>query len=425
MQETKMQQEKAIILGVHKSDVSDFEFFESIQEIKSLSTTAGLVVIKTYFQKRKNSDRRSYLGKGKLEELIEEIERDDIDYDVLIVNDELSSSQSKTLNALFNIKVIDRTQLILDIFAQRAQSKEGQLQVALAQNEYLLPRLTGHGASLSRLGGGIGTRGPGETKLETNRRYIRNRIHDIKKQLDEIKAHRQRYRDNRSNQQMFQIALVGYTNAGKSSWFNQLTDSDMYQEDLLFATLDPKSKLMSVHDGFQVLLTDTVGFIQQLPTHLIEAFSSTLEEAKYADILVHVVDRSHPNYKGHIQTVMQLLKDLEMDDIPLVTLFNKKDKLTEQVDETIFDAMLVSARDEKDIVRVKSFLSRIIERQMTPFEVYVESDGQILSQLKTQTLIETLEYNENKNQYFVKGFELKDKGTIKRLLQLQKKDEYK
>lgn len=416
MNETQKARERAIILAVQLKSQDDFEFSESLNEISSLCETAGLDVEAQYTQNRERSDSATYLGKGRIEEILEQREREDIEFDVIIVNDELTTSQSKHLAEAFDVKVIDRTQLILDIFAQRARSREGQLQVELAQNEYLLPRLSGHGVSLSRLGGGIGTRGPGETKLETNRRHIRSRIHDIKVQLEEIKKHRARYRENRRKHEVFQVALVGYTNAGKSSWFNQLTDSETFEENLLFATLDPKSKLMTVNDGFQVLLSDTVGFIQHLPTHLVEAFSSTLEEAKYADILIHVVDRSHPNYSGHIETVQTLLKSLDMSHIPVLTLLNKRDLLSEQPVENTFDTRYVTSRSAADVAEVKKTLSDFIQTQFTPYDTKLGADsGKIISQLKQETLVESIEFDEQTERYAVKGYARDNSSIVGRI----------
>lgn len=421
---TQKEQERVIILAVHHKKQDDFTFKESLDETVSLCQTAGLIVENVFTQNRDKADSKSYLGSGRIEEIAELTEREDIEYDVVIVNDELTTSQSKHLNERLGVKIIDRTQLILDIFASRAKSKEGQLQVELAQNEYLLPRLSGHGVSLSRLGGGIGTRGPGETKLETNRRHIRARIHDIKVQLQDIKSHRQRYREQRKRNQLFQIALVGYTNAGKSSWYNQLTDSETYEENLLFATLDPKSKLMTINQGFSALLSDTVGFIQQLPTHLIDAFSSTLEEAKYADLLIHVVDRSHPNYKGHIETVNELLTSLEMNDIPTLILLNKKDLVDEPLDESSHDTLFVSAKDQEDISKVKAFISEFLKREMSPYQVMVDAaDGQSISRIKHDTIVDDIDFIEEQNGYLMSGYEVKDSGTIKRILKLEKRNE--
>ncbi|TDM04726.1 GTPase HflX [Macrococcus carouselicus] len=424
MNDTEKKQERVIILGVQLKTGDDFEFKESLSETRSLCETAGLEVVGQFVQQRDRADSATYLGKGRIEEIEELREREDIEFDVIIVSDELSTSQSKHLAEIFGVKVIDRTQLILDIFAQRARSREGQLQVELAQNEYLLPRLSGHGVSLSRLGGGIGTRGPGETKLETNRRHIRSRIHDIKVQLEEIKKHRARYRENRKKNEVFQVAFVGYTNAGKSSWFNQLTDSETFEENILFATLDPKSKMLSINEGFQVLLSDTVGFIQHLPTHLVEAFSSTLEEAKYADVLIHVVDRSHPNYKGHITTVNELLQSLDMGDIPVLTLLNKRDLITEDYAEDTFDTRYVSARNPADVAIVKNALSEFIRTLLVPYEMTVAADGgKRISQLKNETLVDTIIFNEETELYDIKGYAREESSIVNRMTEKREKSD--
>lgn len=417
MNDTHVTIERALIIAVHLKKESDFDFQASVSEIKSLCETAGLEVVDTVIQNKDRKDHSFYLGKGKIEEIIELKEREDIEFDVVVVNDELTNSQSKRLNEMLDAKIIDRTQVILDIFAQRAKSREGKLQVELAQLEYLLPRLSGHGQSLSRLGGGIGTRGPGETKLEMNRRHIRNKIHDIKTQLEVIKDHRKRYRENRQKKQMFQVALVGYTNAGKSTWFNQLTESDTFMEDKLFATLDPKSKIMKVNDGFNILLSDTVGFIQQLPTHLVEAFSSTLEEAKYADVIIHVVDRSHPNYINHIDTVNTILSELEMKHIPILTVYNKKDLLANEILPTGPHQILVSVYDPADEDRLKDALINIIKNEMTKYHIQMlDYDGQTISTLKQTTLVEQIQFNEDINLYEITGYENPQNGVTEQLI---------
>lgn len=417
MNDTHINIERALIIAVHLKKESDFDFQASVSEIKSLCETAGLEVVDTVIQNKDHTDHSFYLGKGKIEEIIELKDREDLEFDVVVVNDELTNSQSKRLNEILETKIIDRTQVILDIFAQRAKSREGKLQVELAQLEYLLPRLSGHGQSLSRLGGGIGTRGPGETKLEMNRRHIRNKIHDIKTQLEVIKEHRKRYRDNRRKKQMFQVALVGYTNAGKSTWFNKLTESDTFMEDKLFATLDPKSKIMKVNDGFNILLSDTVGFIQHLPTHLVEAFSSTLEEAKYADVIVHVVDRSHHDYLNHIKTVENILTELDMTNIPILTLYNKNDLIESTVETTGPHQLVVSIKEEDDVYRFKAALVNLIKTEMKPYYIkMLDYDGQTISTLKETTLVENITFNEQSNLYEIKGYENPENGVTEQLI---------
>lgn len=273
------------------------------------------------------------------------------------------------------IKIIDRTQLILEIFALRASSREGKLQVELAQLDYLLPRLQGHGKSLSRLGGGIGTRGPGETKLEMDRRHIRTRMNEIKHQLKTVVEHRERYRSKREQNQVFQIALVGYTNAGKSSWFNVLSGEETFEKDLLFATLDPKTRQIQINEGFNLIISDTVGFIQKLPTTLIAAFKSTLEEAKGADLLLHVVDASHPEYRSQYDTVNQLINDLDMNQIPQEVIFNKKDQCGDSDDKPLSasPSIFVSSRDEEDKLKVKALLIDQVKSTLSFYEEIVPS----------------------------------------------------
>ena len=299
----------------------------------------------------------------------------------------------------------DRTQLILEIFALRAKSKEGKLQVEYAQLNYLLPRLMGHGKSLSRLGGGIGTRGPGETKLETDRRHIRTRMNEIKRKLKEVEAHRARYRHQREENQSFQVALIGYTNAGKSSWFNTLTHAETYERDLLFATLDPKSRRLKINDGFELVISDTVGFIQKLPTTLIESFKSTLEEASGADLLIHVVDASHKEYKIQYDTVNEIIKELDMAEIPQVVIFNKKD-LHEGIEPIVEQpSVFVSAKNHDDIQVVKKLLIEAIQSQLHFYERRIEShEADTLYYLKQHTLVTKLEFDETTNEYLIEGY---------------------
>lgn len=399
---TEKAREKAVLIGVDLYQ-SDYDFESTMAELDALAHTCELEVKGAFSQRKNYMDQRFYVGKGKLQEIEDFIEFHDID--VLVTNDELTTAQSKNLNQALRIKIIDRTQLILEIFALRAKSREGQLQVEYAQLDYLLPRLMGHGKSLSRLGGGIGTRGPGETKLETDRRHIRTRMTEIKRKLSEVSAHRERYRQKRDQHDVFQIALVGYTNAGKSSWFNTLTDAGTYEKDQLFATLDPKTRQLKLNDGFEVIISDTVGFIQKLPTTLIEAFKSTLEEAKRADLLLHVVDASHADYKAQYDTVNDLIKTLEMDTIPQIVLFNKRDLHTGEMPVTNKPMVFVSAKDADDIETVKTMLLTQMKQQMSYYETRVPShDADKLYQLKQHTLVTRLEFDEDTEDYIVEGY---------------------
>lgn len=400
---TEQSLETAILVGVHAQTDEDFNFESTMEELASLSQTCQLNVKAQFSQNRTNVDNKFYVGKGKLDEIKAYVEFHDID--VVVANDELTTAQSKTLNGNLNVKIIDRTQLILEIFALRARSKEGKLQVELAQLDYLMPRLQGHGRSLSRLGGGIGTRGPGETKLEMDRRHIRTRMNEIKHQLETVVEHRERYRNKREQNHVFQVALVGYTNAGKSSWFNALAKESTYEKKLLFATLDPKTRQIQINDGFNLIISDTVGFIQKLPTTLIAAFKSTLEEAKNADLLLHVVDSSHPEYRAQYDTVNQIVNDLDMGQIPQAIIFNKIDLHDGSLPATNKPHVFVSSKDEKDIEKVKSLLFNQIKQVLTYYEESVPSaNADRLYFLKQHTLISELVFDEINANYQVKGY---------------------
>ncbi|WP_210140494.1 GTPase HflX [Staphylococcus sp. GDX8P107P-1] len=400
---TEQSLETAILVGVHAQTDEDFNFESTMEELASLSQTCQLNVKAQFSQNRTNVDNKFYVGKGKLDEIKAYVEFHDID--VVVANDELTTAQSKTLNGNLNVKIIDRTQLILEIFALRARSKEGKLQVELAQLDYLMPRLQGHGRSLSRLGGGIGTRGPGETKLEMDRRHIRTRMNEIKHQLETVVEHRERYRNKREQNHVFQVALVGYTNAGKSSWFNALAKESTYEKKQLFATLDPKTRQIQINDGFNLIISDTVGFIQKLPTTLIAAFKSTLEEAKNADLLLHVVDSSHPEYRAQYDTVNQIVNDLDMGQIPQAIIFNKKDLHDGSLPATNKPHVFVSSKDEKDIEKVKSLLFNQIKQVLTYYEESVPSaNADRLYFLKQHTLISELVFDEINANYQVKGY---------------------
>ncbi len=399
--------EKVIIVGCQLNEEEE-TFLYSMNELQALAETAQGIVISTLTQKRDRVHPSTYIGKGKVEEL--SLLAEELDPDVIIFNDELSPSQIRNISAEVNAKIIDRTQLILDIFAQRARSKEGKLQVELAQLQYLLPRLGGQGIALSRLGGGIGTRGPGETKLESDRRHIRRRLDDIKGQLKTIVSHRERYRERRKKNKVFQIALVGYTNAGKSTLFNRLSSAEAYEENQLFATLDPMTRRIGLPSGYQALLTDTVGFIQDLPTTLIAAFRSTLEEVSEADLLLHVVDGSSSEYRLHEDTVHGLLEDLDMHNIPQLTVYNKKDLFDDTfVPDTSFEHVIVSALSLEDQQFVKQVIEQDMIRMMEPYSVKIPSTaGKVIAQLKGETIITSLTFNEEHGFYEAKGHALKN-----------------
>ena len=317
--------ERAYLIGVELPGKNDLDAHESIQELVRLVETAGAMVTGWSLQKRNRPGAATFLGKGKIEEIKGVIS--DLEVDLVICDRELSPAQTRNLGEALDARVIDRTQLILDIFAQRARTREGKLQVELAQLNYMLPRLTGMGIQLSRLGGGIGTRGPGETKLEADRRRIRKRISDLRHEIDDIKKHRALLRSGRKKVPFPLIALVGYTNAGKSTLLNTLTGSEVLVEDKLFATLDPTTRKVVLPDNRTVLVSDTVGFISNLPHHLVAAFRATLEEVVEADLLLHVTDAGHPNLEAQIKAVDKVLSSLDAIAKPTIMVYNKADQI--------------------------------------------------------------------------------------------------
>lgn len=324
--EIKDELEKVILIAVNTKDEKETD--ASLDELKELIETAGAIPVGRMIQNREQINSATYIGKGKIEELKEYIES--LEATGIVCDDELSPAQLKNLEAALNTKVMDRTLIILDIFAKRALTKEGKIQVELAQLKYRSARLVGLRSSLSRLGGGIGTRGPGEKKLEMDRRLISDRITELRRDIEDIERHRDLSRSKRSENSIPVISIVGYTNAGKSTLLNRLTDAKILEEDKLFATLDPTTRNYKLPMGQEVLFTDTVGFIRKLPHHLIDAFKSTLEEAKYADIIVHVVDASNPQADAHMQVVYETLDNLKVGEKPVITILNKQDKIGEE-----------------------------------------------------------------------------------------------
>ena len=358
----------------------------------SLAKTAGAEVVGVYTQKREKYDSKTFVGSGKLEEIAQMVDADEVS--TVVVNNRLTPRQNVNLEEILGVKVIDRMQLILDIFAMRARSHEGKLQVHLAQLKYLLPRLVGQGIMLSRQAGGIGSRGPGESQLELNRRSVRNQITDIERQLKVVEKNREVVREKRLESSVFKIGLIGYTNAGKSTIMNALTSKTQYEADELFATLDATTKSIHLTGNLQVTLTDTVGFIQDLPTELVTSFKSTLEESKNVDLLVHVIDASDPNHEEHEKTVLQIMKDLEMLDIPRLTLYNKADKV-EDFTPTQTPYRLVSAKDPDSRTKLQDILLEKMQELFQPFTIQVPFEQAYrIHELETMAILTERSYEE-------------------------------
>lgn len=388
-------EERVILVGVSLQD--EEESRESLEELSQLADTAGAKTVGMVLQNREAAHPGTYIGSGKLEEV--RLLLAETDATGIICDDELSPSQIRNLEQELDCKIMDRTLLILDIFAARATTSEGKLQVELAEHQYRLARLTGLGRSLSRLGGGIGTRGPGEKKLETDRRLIKSRIAQLRRELQEVKRHRELIRERRKKQSVPVAAIVGYTNAGKSTLLNRLTEGGVLAEDKLFATLDPTTRVLKLSGGQEVLLTDTVGFIRKLPHHLVEAFQSTLEEAKYADVLLHMVDASSPQMEKQMHVVYDTLEQLGVKDKTYVTLFNKQDLREEKSHVRDFHAdyaLDISARTGEGLEELKDLLEQILtDRQILIERLYAYPEaGKIQLIRKYGQLLEE-EYRED------------------------------
>ena len=402
MIELKQVKEKVILVGVSTDDHDDTE--KSLDELEELASTAGAVTVGRVIQNLSQIHPVTYVGKGKLDEikdLLWETEATGI-----ICDDELSPIQLGNMEDALNTKIMDRTLIILDIFANRASTNEGKIQVELAQLKYRQSRLVGLGKSLSRLGGGIGTRGPGEKKLEMDRRLIKGRIAQLNRELKDVKRHREVTREQRSRNQVPVIAIVGYTNAGKSTLLNTLTGADVLEEDKLFATLDPTTRNLKLPSKQEVLLTDTVGFIRKLPHHLIEAFKSTLEEAKYADIILHVVDASNPQMDEQMYMVYETLMNLEVKNKPVITAFNKQDKVDGEVILRDFKAnhvVNISAKTGEGLENLQNVIEEVLREQKILIEqLYPYADaGKIQLIRKYGELLEE-EYREE--GIFAKGY---------------------
>lgn len=392
LKETK---ERVILVGVQADDNEDTE--KSLDELEELAQTAGAETVGRIIQNREQIHPGTYVGKGKLDEIKNLLW--ETDATGIICDDELSPAQLGNLQDALDTKVMDRTLIILDIFAERASTNEGKIQVELAQLKYRQSRLVGLGKSLSRLGGGIGTRGPGEKKLEMDRRLIKGRLAQLNRELKDVKRHREVTREQRSRNHIPVIAIVGYTNAGKSTLLNRLTGASVLEEDKLFATLDPTTRGLKLPSGQEVLLTDTVGFIRKLPHHLIEAFKSTLEEAKYADMILHVVDVSNPQMDEQMYTVYETLQNLDVKDKVVITAFNKQDRLTEVPIIRDFKAdhiVNISARTGQGLDTLQSVIEQILrERKIEISRTYSYADaGKIQLIRKYGELLEE-EYRED------------------------------
>ncbi|MDO4832202.1 MAG: GTPase HflX [Clostridia bacterium] len=390
--ENKEKSERAVLCSV---DTGRFDAEVSIDELEELCRTAGAEVVAKVIQVRPAPDAALFLGVGKLDEIKEFYKYEDID--LLIFDDELTPSQQRNIENYTGFRVIDRTTLILDIFAQRARSREGKLQVELAQLKYMLPRLVGKGTSLSRLGGGIGTRGPGESKLESDRRHIRRRIEAISEELKAVEKRRNQMRRRREKDGVETVVIVGYTNAGKSTLMNRLTDAGVLAENKLFATLDPTSRALSMPSGREVMLIDTVGLIRRLPHNLVEAFKSTLEEAACADVILNVCDASSPDCAEHLRVTNELLSELGAADIPVVSVMNKSDLLYDADSVmTLGDSVFISALHGNGIDALLAAIDRALppDRRRCVF-LFPYDDMSPSSLVREDSTVFGEEYTEN------------------------------
>ncbi len=399
MNNNEKQIEKALLISV---DTGDFDAETSMYELGELTKTAGAVVAGVIIQRKATVDGATYLGRGRLDEAAQFCENNDID--LVIADCELSPVQVRNIEDATDTRVVDRTTLILDIFAGRAKSKEGKLQVELAQLKYSLPRLTGKGTALSRLGGGIGTRGPGETKLETDKRHIRRRIQNIKRELDDVEKRRDMQHKRRKKNGAVSVAIVGYTNAGKSTLMNYLTNAGVLEEDKLFATLDPTARKLTLPDGQQIMLIDTVGFISRLPHQLVDAFRSTLEEATYADLILNVCDASDEDCHEHIRTTYEILESLFEDgrvNVPVINVFNKIDKAEGYEDRILFygadsPCVCISALNGTGVDRLLEKIRECLPQTRKRAQLLIPFDmGSVAGAIRKDGVVHSEEFTEN------------------------------
>lgn len=381
--------QRALLVGI---DTGEYDAEGSMDELFELVKSAGAEPVASVMQKRDKPDGATCVGSGRIEEIKEFCDNNEIDF--LVFDTELTPTQIRNIEQATDVRTIDRTMLILDIFAIRAKSNEGKLQVELAQLKYLMPRLSGKGKEMSRLGGGVGTRGPGETKLETDKRHIRRKIEFLKSELDDIAGRRDRHRERRKKDGIITVAIVGYTNAGKSTLMNTLTQAGVLSEDKLFATLDPTSRALKLPDGASVMMIDTVGLVRRLPHHLVEAFKSTLEEAASADIILNVCDASSEEYRLHLDVTESLLAELGCGDTPVVTVFNKCD-LVEDKDLLPSDksSVRICAKSGEGISDLLDAIEKNLPVRMRKFSLLVPFDkASVLAVLRKAGALQSEEY---------------------------------